>query len=82
MRFQEVFGSEMPKVSIQSRFTLDFDDKKSWAMGSRVFVTTAGWLCGNVLNIAQKATISQTFWEHFLLWFFNPDIPIRVGREI
>ena len=28
MRFQEVFGSEMPKVSIQSRFTLDFDDKK------------------------------------------------------
>lgn len=32
MRFQEVFGSEMPKVSIQSRFTLDFDDKKSWAI--------------------------------------------------
>lgn len=22
----------MPKVSIQSRFTLDFDDKKSWAI--------------------------------------------------
>ena len=71
MRFQEVFGSEMPKVSIQSRFTLDFDDKKSWAMGGRVFVTTAGWLCGTLLNIPQKATHFSDFLGAFFALVFQ-----------